>query len=41
MKKRLTFWITKKDAANMEPGKIVRLMELFNVKIEAATARCS
>jgi glutamyl-tRNA synthetase len=33
-----TFWMTKKDAANMENGKVVRLMELFNVKIEAATA---
>jgi glutamyl-tRNA synthetase len=29
--------MTKKDEANIEPGKIVRLMELFNVKIEKAT----
>ena len=32
------FWIPKKDLANMEPGKIVRLMELFNVKIEVIGA---
>ncbi len=32
------FWITRKDAATMEQGKIVRLMELFNVKIENVTA---
>ena len=31
------FWIPKKDLANMEPGKIVRLMELFNVKIEVVS----
>ncbi len=30
------FWITKKDAGTAETGKIVRLMELFNVKIEQA-----
>jgi len=30
------FWIAKKDAENTETGKIVRLMELFNVKIEHA-----
>jgi glutamyl-tRNA synthetase len=30
------FWIAKKDAENAEVGKIVRLMELFNVKIEHA-----
>ena len=34
----VTFWMAKKDAANMEPDKIVRLMELFNVKVEKATA---
>jgi glutamyl-tRNA synthetase len=28
------FWITKKDAGNTETGKMIRLMELFNVKIE-------
>lgn len=36
--KEVTFWIAKKDAANMETGKIIRLMELFNVKIEKSTA---
>ena len=30
------FWIAKKDAENTETGKIVRLMELFNVKVEHA-----
>jgi glutamyl-tRNA synthetase len=30
------FWIAKKDAENTETGKSVRLMELFNVKIEHA-----
>jgi glutamyl-tRNA synthetase len=33
--KAVTFWMTKKDAAHMEAGKVVRLMELFNVKIVA------
>ncbi len=32
--KEATFWIAKKDACNMENSKIVRLMELFNVKIK-------
>ena len=36
--KEITFWIAKKDAANVEAGKIIRLMELFNVKIEESTA---
>jgi glutamyl-tRNA synthetase len=36
--KEVVFWITKKDASNMEKGKIVRLMELFNVQIQAANA---
>jgi glutamyl-tRNA synthetase len=31
--KAATFWIAKKDTENMEPGKIIRLMELFNIKI--------
>jgi glutamyl-tRNA synthetase len=31
------FWISKKDAEVFEPGKIVRLMELFNVKDGAKT----
>jgi glutamyl-tRNA synthetase len=30
------FWIAKKDAGNSEAGKMIRLMELFNVKIEQA-----
>jgi len=30
------FWIAKKDAGNAETGKMIRLMELFNVKIEQA-----
>ncbi|MCW4010578.1 MAG: glutamate--tRNA ligase [Candidatus Bathyarchaeota archaeon] len=33
----VSVWIAKTDAANMEGGKVVRLMELFNVKIEAAS----
>jgi glutamyl-tRNA synthetase len=33
----VSFWMPKKDASNVEPGKIVRLMELFNVKVEKAT----
>ncbi|MDR0318970.1 MAG: glutamate--tRNA ligase [Nitrososphaerota archaeon] len=28
-----SFWVSKKDAINMEQGKIVRLMELFNIEI--------
>ena len=31
------FWITKKDADAMEAEKVIRLMELFNVKIEGKT----
>jgi glutamyl-tRNA synthetase len=34
---QLSFWISKKDAETMEPGKVFRLMELFNVKIEGKT----
>ncbi|HEX9861797.1 MAG TPA: glutamate--tRNA ligase [Candidatus Bathyarchaeia archaeon] len=30
------FWIAKKDAGTAEVGKVIRLMELFNVKIEQA-----
>ena len=33
--KAVTFWIAKKDADTAEVGKVIRLMELFNVKIEA------
>lgn len=28
------FWIAKKDAEKAEAGKVIRLMELFNVKVE-------
>jgi len=28
-----SFWVSKKDATNMEIGKIVRLMELFNIEV--------
>jgi glutamyl-tRNA synthetase len=31
------FWIPKKDTEAMENGKVIRLMELFNVKIDAKT----
>ncbi len=34
--KAAIFWIAKKDAANAESGKNVRLMELFNVRIDKA-----
>lgn len=36
--KSAQFWIAKKDAGAFEAGKIVRLMELFNVKIEVTSA---
>ena len=32
--KAAIFWIAKKDAVNTEAGKIIRLMGLFNVKID-------
>jgi glutamyl-tRNA synthetase len=32
-----SFWISKKDTEALEPEKVVRLMELFNVKIESKT----
>jgi glutamyl-tRNA synthetase len=32
--KSAEFWITTKDGNSMEPGKLIRLMELFNVKID-------
>jgi glutamyl-tRNA synthetase len=35
-KQAVIFWIAKKDAGNAEAGKIIRLMELFNVKVEQA-----
>ena len=33
--KAITFWISKKDAEAMKTGDIIRLMEIFNVKIES------
>jgi glutamyl-tRNA synthetase len=33
-----SFWISRKDAETLETGKVVRLMELFNVKVECKTA---
>jgi glutamyl-tRNA synthetase len=36
--KAVIFWISKKDADAMENDKIIRLMELFNVKIEGKMA---
>jgi glutamyl-tRNA synthetase len=30
-----SFWVSKKDAEAMEPGKVFRLMELFNIKVES------
>jgi glutamyl-tRNA synthetase len=35
--KGASFWVSKKDAEAMEPEKIFRLMELFNVKVESKT----
>ncbi len=32
---QLSFWVSKKDAETMEPEKVFRLMELFNIKIES------
>jgi glutamyl-tRNA synthetase len=32
------FWVSTKDTEALEPSKVVRLMELFNVKVEAKTA---
>ena len=29
-----SFWISKKDAEGLENGKIIRLMELFNIRVE-------
>jgi glutamyl-tRNA synthetase len=31
------FWVSRKDAGALESGKVVRLMELFNVKVETKT----
>jgi glutamyl-tRNA synthetase len=30
-----TFWVSKKDIADSETGSMIRLMELFNIKIES------
>ncbi len=35
--KAVSFWISKKDTEPLEPEKMVRLMELFNIKIENKT----
>jgi len=35
--KAVSFWISKKDTEGMEAGKAIRLMELFNIKIENKT----
>jgi glutamyl-tRNA synthetase len=35
--KAVSFWVSRKDAEAMEPEKVVRLMELFNVKIDSKT----
>ena len=32
------FWVSKKDVDALETGKMVRLMELFNVKVETKTS---
>jgi glutamyl-tRNA synthetase len=32
------FWVTSKDLANAETGKVIRLMELFNVTLEKASS---
>ncbi len=36
-----SFWIAKKDAQNMTQGKIVRLMELFNVEIQQVNTQAT
>ncbi len=35
--KTASFWISKKDAEAMENDKVIRLMELFNIKVEGKT----
>ena len=35
--KAVSFWVSKKDSETMEPEKVFRLMELFNIKIESKT----
>jgi glutamyl-tRNA synthetase len=36
--KTATFWVAKRDADTAAVGKVIRLMELFNVKIEGVNA---
>ena len=36
--KAMSFWIAKKDARTAEVGKVIRLMELFNIKITSIKA---
>jgi glutamyl-tRNA synthetase len=36
--KAMSFWIAKKDASTAEVGKVIRLMELFNIKITSIKA---
>jgi glutamyl-tRNA synthetase len=36
--KTAAFWVAKRDADAAETGKVIRLMELFNVKIEGVNA---
>ena len=33
-----TFWVSRKDVEVLEPGDVIRLMELFNIKIKSKTA---
>ena len=35
--KTVTFWVSQKDAQALEPEKVVRFMELFNIKIQSKT----
>jgi len=35
--KVVSFWVSQKDAETMEPEKVVRFMELFNIKIKSKT----
>jgi glutamyl-tRNA synthetase len=39
--KAVIFWMTRTDAATAETGKVIRLIELFNVKIVAFTRKGS
>ena len=35
--KAVNFWVSRKDAEAMEPEKVFRLMELFNIKVDSKT----